>query len=277
MSRRADRGPHNYRPMGARSEMQDRWDQASRAWLAGDDSLPGPLEAWWASYRGSGDGAPTRDAMAEPYVGAWDAPRLVTLALNPGQAELGFQGRTGRFADQVARLGYREWAKTDPYGGAEWERFNTVNRARRSGRRVNPHREKLLRFARRWQTDPTIQGKDLLMIELYPWHSRRVNAKIAPPASVLDEFVWAPLGELDVNTVFAFGKPWLEVANRLGLETTQQWGPTAFGSSARDGAVFSLPSGHQRLVVLWQSGYAGPPGNADVERLIELLDATERP
>jgi hypothetical protein len=257
--------------------MQDTWDQASRAWLAGDDALTGPLEAWWSSYRGSGDGAPTRDAMAEPYIGDWDAPRLVTLALNPGQAELGFQGRAGRFADQVARLGYREWAKTDPYGGTEWERFNTVNPPRRSGRRVNPHREKLLRFARRWQSDASIEGKDLLMIELYPWHSKRANAKIAPPSSVLDEFVWAPLGELDVTTVFAFGKPWLELAKRLGLQTTQNWGPTPFGSPARDGTVFSLPSGHQRLVVLWQSGYAGPPGKADVKRLIELLNATEQP
>jgi len=252
--------------------MQDRWDQASRAWLAGNDLLSVPLEAWWSSYCGSGEGEPTRDAMAEPYVGNWDAPRLVTLALNPGQAEFGFQGRDGRFAAEVARLGYGEWAKTDPYGGAEWERFNTVNRARRSGRRVNPHREKLLRFARRLTSDPNIQGSDLLMVELYPWHSRRVNAKISPPASVLHEFVWAPLGEVDVDTVFAFGKPWLEVANRLGLEATRHWGPTAFRSPAREGAVFALPSGHQRLVVLWQAGYAGPPGDADVDRLIELLE-----
>jgi hypothetical protein len=96
------------------------------------------------------------------------------------------------------------------------------------------------------ENDASIQGNDLLMIELYPWHSKRVNAKIAPHASVLLEFVSAPLGELDVSTVLAFGKPWLEVATRLGLETTQQWGPKVLGSSARDGAVFALPSEHQR-------------------------------
>lgn len=251
--------------------MQDCWDEISRAWLDGTDELPSPFSAWWSSYRGSGDGAPTLDAMAEPYVGDWNAPRLVTLALNPGQAEFAFQGRGGRFAQQVAQLSYREWAKTDPYGGADWERYNAVNPARRSGRRVNPHREKLLRFARRWHNNPNIQGQDLLMVELYPWHSKKVNAKIAPPQGVLEQFVWAPIAELDVDTVFAFGKPWLDVARRLGLVATQRFGPTAFLSPARDGAVFALASGHQLLVVLWQSGYAGPPGASDVKRLRELL------
>jgi len=256
--------------MDARAAMQDRWDEVSRAWLDGDTELRSPFGAWWSSYRGSGEGAPTLEAMAEPYVGDWNAPRLVTLALNPGQAEFGFQGRGGRFAEQIAQLSYREWAKTDPYGGVEWERYNAVNRARRSGRRVNPHREKLLRFARRWHNDPSIQGKDLLMVELYPWHSRKVNAKIAPARSVIEQFVWAPIAELDVDTVFAFGKPWLDVAHRLGLVATQHFG-TAFSTPARDGAVFALASGHQRLVVLWQSGYAGPPADTDVQRLHELL------
>ena len=234
--------------------MQDRWDEASRAWLDGDDELRSPFDAWWSSYKGSGRGAPTLEAMAEPYIGDWNAPRLVTLALNPGQAEFGFQGRGGRFAEQVARLSYREWAKTDPYGGAEWERHNAVNTARRSGRRVNPHREKLVQFARRWHHDPGVQGTELLMVELYPWHSKKVNAKIAPPRRVLEQFVWAPIAELEVDTVFAFGKPWLDVADGLGLRETRRFGPTAFSSPARDGAVFALASGHQRLVVLWQAG-----------------------
>jgi hypothetical protein len=34
--------------------------------------------------------------------------------------------------------------------------------------------------------------------------------------------------------------------------------------------TFALPSG-QELAVVWQSGYAGPPGAADTERLRELL------
>jgi hypothetical protein len=258
--------------MGARAEMLDRWDEASRTWLAGGVTLRAPFDSWWSSYRGSGDGAPTLEAMAEPYVGNWDAPKLVTLALNPGQAEFGFQGRGGRFADQVASLTYRGWAKTDPYGSADWESFNTVNRARRSGRRINPHREKLLRFARRWQLDENVQGSDLLMVELYPWHSKKVNATIAPPRAVLDEFVWGPLAEVNVDTVFAFGKPWVQVAKRLGLEETHVWDRDAFCSPAREGAAFLLPSQRQRLVVLWQSGYAGPPGDADVQRLRDLLN-----
>jgi hypothetical protein len=111
------------------------------------------------------------------------------------------------------------------------------------------------------------------MVELYPWHSTKVNAPIAPPQSVLDQFLWGPLAEIDLDTVFAFGKDWVYAARRLGLEETHVWGPNAFRTSARQGAVFRLPCQHQRLVVLWQSGYAGPPGGDDVQRLRELLAA----
>jgi hypothetical protein len=41
------------------------------------------------------------------------------------------------------------------------------------------------------------------MLELYPWHSRSAKGLIRPSVAALDEFIWAPLAELDVRTVFS--------------------------------------------------------------------------
>lgn len=255
--------------VSAREQMLARWEALTHRWLEGDDRLPEPFGRWRSSYRGVGEGRPTTEAMAEPYIGNWDAPRLVTLALNPGQAELSFQGRDGYFADQVRQLGsYQRWAESDPYASALWETKNRINPIRK-GRRPNPHRAKLGLFAQRWLgRRPT--GRDLLMLELYPWHSTKVTARIKPPSGTLKEFLWDPLAEVDVDTIWAFGRDCARAASDLGLTTISQWGGEYFTTSARAAVAFRLPSG-QRLVVVWQLGYAGPPGQDDVRRLRALL------
>ncbi len=108
------------------------------------------------------------------------------------------------------------------------------------------------------------------MFELYPWHSTAVTAPIKPPSDVLDYFIWQPIAELDVEYVFAFGRPWEGVAERLGypLVTALGLGGKAYGSSVPSRAVrlYELPS-KQKLVIMWHSGSAGPPSKDEVEVL----------
>ena len=77
--------------MSARDYAIERWDDDIHDWLTrpSPPSLPAPFGEWFASYGGS----VTREAMPEPYIGRWEAPRMVTLGLNPGEADVSFQGR----------------------------------------------------------------------------------------------------------------------------------------------------------------------------------------
>ncbi len=250
----------------ARARIADFWDELTAAWLAGEDPLPDPLPRWYASYEGRRDGQVGRDAFAEPYVGDLrGTPRMVILGLNPGRACLDFQGRNGIFAREIRERGsYSVWAAPFPYLGAEWSRVKGRNRYAWSR----------LRFAREWLEDRELAANQLLTLELYPWHSARVTAPIAPPADIIEDFVWQPLADIPVELVFAFGKPWLKVCDALGLPEVGRWGHGGvdLGSpvASRAAVAFALPSG-QWMVVSWQSGYAGPPGSEDTLRLRERV------
>lgn len=187
------------------------------------------------------------------------------LGLNLGQACLDFQGRNGIFAREIRERGsYSDWAATSRYLGEEWLRV--YGRIR--------YVDSRLRFAREWLQDQAFAADQLLTLELYPWHSARVTAPIRPPAEIIEEFVWEPLADIDVELVFAFGKPWLGVCDVLGLREVGRWGRGGvdLGSpvASRAAVAFALPSG-QCVVVSWQSGYAGPPGSEDALRLRERL------
>lgn len=113
------------------------------------------------------------------------------------------------------------------------------------------------------------------MVELYPWHSTSWHAArldITNCRNVLASFVWTPLSELSVTDVFAFGKSWATVAQQLEFKLVKRWPAGTFSVMSRQGMVFELPDANQRLVVVWQLGYAGPPAGADVDRLKDLLD-----
>jgi hypothetical protein len=98
----------------------------------------------------------------------------VTLGLNPGNAEPDFQARYGLFAEQIRQLGsYSAWAKTAPYVSPEWERVKKRNR----------YTHNLVGFGRR----PSFSARELLAVELLPWHSKRVTAQIAPPEEILEQ------------------------------------------------------------------------------------------
>ncbi len=241
----------------------EQWDAYIGAWLArpSPPPLPAPFGEWFASYGGS----VTKEAMPEPYIGRWEAPRMVTLGLNPGQADTSFQGRHGIFADEIGELGaYSTWAASDPYRRSPWEDIHGVNRYSR----------RLLDFARRWTGDESVSGADLLTVEMYPWHSKNVTATMRPPAGVLKEFVWRPLAEVSLPFFFAFGADWARMCEQLGLEPENRWGAGGkdFGSLVKSRTVITYRlSAAQRVVVSWQQGYAGPPRAEDVTRLRAVL------
>ena len=72
-------------------------------------------------------------------------------------------------------------------------------------------------------------------------NSSAVTAPITPDRRLIDEFVWAPIADLDVEHVFAFGAPWGRVADRLGL--TEQRVEVDLNVSSRRVRMFELASG----------------------------------
>ncbi len=247
--------------MGARDEVVGYWDEVLARWVSGDHDLPLELRRWLASYSGTGDGAVDLTVFPEPYIGrlAGAMPSLVMLGLNPGAPSAAFQALDGIYTTRIRDSSYREWAASGPYVDTEWEAEHGRNKYQRDR----------LAFARRFTRDDSVRPTDVLYLELYPFHSRRVTGPIVPAPDLLDRFVFAPLSELDVEHVFAFGKPWHKAAQSIGLgvgmHMSVEW--TAPGREAR---TYRLPGG-KTLVVISQPGYAGPPGAADTEALVSTL------
>lgn len=133
----------------------------------------------------------------------------------------------------------------------------------------NLYQQNRVNFARRFHQDDSIQAKDLLYLELHPFHSARVTAPIVPPAELLTRFVLHPIADLNVEQVFAFGKPWLTVARILGLGDGRAL-PVQWTTSSRRAQAFPLNE-RQQLIVMTQLGYAGPPGAADTDALAAEL------
>jgi hypothetical protein len=106
------------------AELTAYWDQVIAQFLVGGPAVPLDLQmqAWATAYRGRGRGEVSRDAFPEPYIGALDhRPVGVLLGLNPGRAQLDFQGRSGLFADEIRHHGtYSAWAATWPYLRDPW-------------------------------------------------------------------------------------------------------------------------------------------------------------
>lgn len=246
--------------MTARDDVREFWDAELQRWCLGDRRLSPSLTPWLRSYAGTGPGAVDLGAFPEPWIGPLaGAPRLVMLGLNPGAASHPFQGDEGVFTRRIAETSYSGWAASAPYTSAAWEAVHGRNKY---------HRDRLA-FAQRFLQDTSIAAEDLLLMELFPFHSNRVTAPMRPPRSVLDPFVFAPLAEIDTEHVFAFGKPWLAALSAVGLQPLT---PVAarWSTPSRSAVPFRLPSG-QQVIVLTQSGYAGPPGAGDTEALIHAL------
>ncbi|MDX6244537.1 MAG: hypothetical protein QOE76_2260 [Frankiales bacterium] len=252
--------------MSRRDDVAAHWDDVVARFFKSEDPHrnDGELAEWFSGYAGAGRGTVTTEAFPEPYLGplstAAGQPRVVALGLNPGEADLRFQGRDGVFAGEIAERGFSQWAVTEPYLREPWA----------GAHRRNRYHEGLRTFARRWTGDPDVGSRDVLVMELFPWHSDKVTATMSPSPRLIDRFIWQPIAELDVPVVFAFGAPWRRVAGALGLPELDV--ASDFSTPARRLRVFALPGG-QRLVVVWQAGYAGPPGAPDVALLTRALGA----
>lgn len=246
--------------MSAREEVVNFWDREIQRWVSGDHVLTRDLYDWKESYQGSGLGQVDLDVFPEPYVGAINGaePRLIMLGLNPGIATPEFQSMEGIFTRQIRESSYSEWASTAPYVSDVWE----------SEKGANVYLRNRLSFAQRLHDEPEIQANQLLFMELYPFHSARVTASMTPPMHLLERFVFEPLAEFDVEHIFAFGKPWSGVAKQLGLSGRPL--EVDWRTGSRESTVYPLKSG-QNLVVLSQTGYAGPPGVEDTELLRQEL------
>lgn len=238
-------------------------DSEVAKWVAGDRVGAPELREWRDSYKGTGLGRLELDVFPEPYLGSLlgEAPSLVMLGLNPGAAAPDFQGAAGVFTQEVAEWGYSGWARTAPYVSDRWEAINGRNKYQRDR----------LAFAQRLHQNDDLNAESLLFMELYPFHSKRVTAAIRPPVEMLQRFVFGPISELNVEVIFAFGKPWLNTAESLGLGSGRNL-QVKWSTPSRQARSFSLVSG-QRLVVLTQTGYAGPPGAEDTEKLRTVLSA----
>ena len=90
---------HPKAAMATCAELTAYWDQVIDRFLDGGPAVPPDdrrMRSWAEAYRGRGRGAVNPHALPEPYQGALDhQPVAVFLALNPGQADLDFQGRSG--------------------------------------------------------------------------------------------------------------------------------------------------------------------------------------
>ena len=159
---------------------------------------------------------------------------------------------------------YSAWARSCPYDRDPWIAAHGPNSYFRSR----------LVFTRNWLGDDTATMNDMLIVELYPWHSARVTAAMRPPADVLNDFIWEPLAELAVAHYFAFGRPWEAAAEALGLQPTAAFGRggTDYGSTvaSRPVRVYKTPGGHT-LVVEWHAGGAGPPRASEVQVLRDAI------
>lgn len=223
---------------GALGSVSNYWDDFTAAWLDGETVLPDELAPWFNAYRGKGAGEVESEALPE----LWHGPltpatcRGVFLALNPGRADLGFQGRHGIFAQEIRTTygSYTRWAASWPYLRAPWDDVKPPNR----------HHRLRLAFLRRWHADEALPSEAMTSFELYPWHSARVTGTMRPDPDLVRHFVLDPVAELNAP-VFAIGAPWfplleqqlrLRVIDRLGA------GGRDYGSrvASRAVAVFEL-------------------------------------
>jgi hypothetical protein len=261
---------HRKAAMVTCAELTAYWDQAIGRFLAGGPAVPPDdrrMRSWAEAYRGRGRGEVNLHAFPEPYLGALDRrPVGVFLALNPGEAVLDFQGRSGLFADEIRQHGtYAAWAATWPYLRDPWVATMGPNRYLTSRRA----------FLRTWTGQPTLTADAMVTFELYPWHSTAVTAAMRPDPGIVRELVWQPVRELGAP-VFAFGKPWFGLLeDRLGLQVVDRLGAGGrpYPTEVPSRTVLVLRGEDGPVVIAeWHLGSAGPPRRSETRVLREAIE-----
>ena len=257
--------------MAGLEELADFWDQIIDRYLEGEFPLDPPLDSWFRSYKGTGEGAVDPDVMPEPFLGNLFAGdhRMVFMGLNPGAPRPTAQSRTGTYASEIREMGsYRAWAATWPYLRGldiqEWGK-NVFHDAR-------------YRFMKDWYDDPSLEHRHMLNWELYPWHSKKVQgSRMRPPGDVVREFVWEPIADTGAQWIFAFGTPWYEQLEHLKLKELVHLGhggepyPTETKPKAyRKVKVYDGPA-ESFVVSMSTAAAAAPPKRRETEILKEGL------
>jgi hypothetical protein len=258
------------------SALRKFWDVVVNAFLDGGPSYPQQLEPWFKAYRGRDRGAVMEDALPEPWLGDLTKPaKAVFLQLNPGLA-VDYQTRSGIFAGEIAQAGgYSEWTASWPYqhvrdGTPDPILVGTGESmlAAQFWRQASAFGNVRLRFAQNWFRDPSLTFEDVLMFELYPWHSRGVKGTLQPPIEFVREYVWESIVDVGARYVFAFGAPWFTLLPRLDMEFLPELNAAnGLGSTVPSRAVlFGKVRGTKTVVVAEKhSGSAGPPRKSEVD------------
>lgn len=247
--------------MDHRRRVAEFWDDVLRRWVDGEDHLIPPLPEWQASYTGTGKGAVDPSCYPDPYVGDLRGDthniRLVVLGLNPGRGYAALQGPQGTWTQRIRDVGYSHCFERSPSEDpTSWKTLHG---------KQSPYWRNLIAFGRRWTTDPGFGVTNILNFELYPWHSDAVTGPMIPPPHLIAEFVWAPCQEVETDLVFAFGAPWFDICDGLGLPEAKTWGaghspfPDLDDDKGWRMRAYRLPS-EQFAIVSAQPGFAGPPG-----------------
>ena len=252
-----------------RIQVADFWDDVLNNWRADPQmrDLPEVLRRWRQSYQGEVNLTAYPEAFIGDLRGEIREPRLIVLGLNPGIAYPELQGSNGIWTQAARKLTYsRSSELRTPFNNENWTRSHS--RDSRYFVLLDP-------FARRWLEDNSAGVADILNIEMFPFHSNRLTHKIRPPHDTIKSYVWAPLREMEEDVVFAFGADWVAVCENLPLIASYgpyQWqrelkGPT-YGNWQVN--VYSLET--KRVVVSWQKGFSGPPGDERIPELRRVVD-----
>jgi hypothetical protein len=246
--------------VSARERVADFWDDVLADWRPGEAHLTGDLCRWHDSYVGRGDGAVDLAHYPDPYIGDLRGiraePRLVFLGLNPGVGYDSLQGDDGIWTNRVRDVGYSRCFERSPAEDpATWIGLHG---------KQSVYWRNVITFARRWVDDSSVGVEDLLNLELYPWHSKRIVGTLRPPVDLVQKYVWDPVQEVPVDEVFAFGRAWFDVCRGMELPEIAEWGPDTTPVPGYDMphwrvSFFRLPS-DKLVVVSSQSGSASPPG-----------------
>ena len=239
----------------------DLWDRVLAGFLEGQPTFADePLDRWFRGYAGTGIGQVDTSCFPEPYLGdIHGRPRAAVLALNPGRSAPDFQSREGTFAIEIRAAGsYCEWAKSWPYLRDPWG--------------YNMHHQTRMTFLKRWFRDPQFTPDQRVDFELYPWHATRVTARMRPPPDIVRDYIWAPLSELPIDFIFAFGGPWIEVLPHLpGVEIVDWIGdggrpyPTTSKPGAKRTVIKAMTPTGAWFIFEKHGGGATPPSETELE------------
>ena len=208
--------------------------------------------------------------MPEPYLGSLEQPRGVFLALNPGRADLSFQGRDGKFAREISENygTYAAWAASLPYLRDPWIAKNGRNR----------HHEARLRFPRDWCDDRSLSETAMASFELYPWHSAHFTGSLGNEAHrFIERYVWRPVAEL-AAPVFAFAARWFPILENMpGLKVVKRLGVDGepYGSKSRTRSVMVLRGKGITVIAEKHRGSAAPPNREETKLLRNVLAEVE--